>query len=102
MREPHGFLGTIRSFASVRRPKERIGTMEEVGHLLVSTVYVNDLKCWETAVICEGHASPVERYDTKEDAVRGHERWIFEVPYMNEITKLGYGDQIAPKTVRIR
>ena len=100
--EPKGAIATLRSFLKARPPKKRIGMREQAGNVEVSTVFVNDLECWETAIVHDGHASPVERYDTEDEAVRGHERWVFEVPYMSEITKLGYGDMIPPRKIRLR
>lgn len=43
----------------------------------VSTAWVEDFQCFETAILnfAEG-AVPVERYTTREAALEGHERWV--------------------------
>lgn len=43
---------------------------------IISTVYAHDVEEWETAVLDEDAASPVERYSTEEEAIKGHDRWV--------------------------
>lgn len=42
----------------------------------VSTVYASDINQYETAVLDNNGAHPVERYDTREEAQEGHNKWV--------------------------
>lgn len=102
-REPKGALEALKAFGKVRSPKrkDRIGHMQ-VGRLTVSTVYVHDLECYETALVVDGmNAHPVERYDERIEAEEGHAQWIRKAPHLTEFTKLGYGDVVPPTTIRL-
>ena len=63
-----------------------------VGGFIVSTVFVDDLEVFETAIIHDGPVVPVERYNTKEEAKNGHLRWcsFCEAADGKEIEQLGY------------
>lgn len=43
--------------------------------LQVSTAYTNDMG-YETAILDSVSAHPVERYETKEQAIEGHTKWV--------------------------
>ena len=68
---------------------------EPVGHsdsgpFTVSTVLTSDLGVYETAILDKESAHPVERYDTREQAEKGHAYWMATAATLTEITKLGH------------
>lgn len=89
-KEPAGLLSTLRWLLKTRPPLERIGDKDEADPFLVSTVLTNDVG-WETALIYEGMAYPVERYNSRDEAWIGHDNWIKRAPELDAIPKLGYG-----------
>ena len=80
------------------QPGEKIGETERDG-LTVSTIYAHDLHEFETAIEDTEGFHPVERYQTHEEAVEGHQKWVDKLPTLETITKLGYGSIIAPNFV---
>mgnify|MGYP003396225043 CR=1 FL=1 len=59
----------------------------------ISTCWVDDFECYETALIDSNGGYPVERYGNKEAAITGHTKWsTFEG---NEIICLGTNDGIV-------
>jgi hypothetical protein len=75
---------------------------EELNGVGVSTVYVNDLECQETALLTETGAIPVERYSSEEEALEGHAAWVEKVKAgIQRVTKLGYGRLIEPEEVDV-
>jgi hypothetical protein len=74
----------------------------EIDSLTVSTVHTNDMGP-ETAIIDADGAHPVERYDSDEAAVKGHEKWCAFIRGGNrEITKLGYGSLAGAKRITLK
>ena len=63
----------------------------EVSGLIVDTCYTSD-EGYETAIIDQNGAYPVERYDSKELAIIGHEAWCDKAKTITEITELGWLD----------
>lgn len=59
---------------------------EDNGGIGVSTAYTSD-EGYETALGDANGIHPVERYDTREDAVNGHEKWV-------KFAKTGQGKKI--------
>jgi hypothetical protein len=60
---------------------------------------------YETAILdTKGNAHPVERYEKREDAVKGHKRWVkFAKSGVGKtITKLGYGDLVGSKKMKLK
>lgn len=49
---------------------------EENNGVGVSTLWVDDLNCYETALLDSNGAHPVERYDELEKAKEGHQKWL--------------------------
>lgn len=86
-------------------PVDRIGCLEPEDNngVGVSTLNVTDLDCWETALLHDnGEVSPVERYETREEAVKGHERWCEKARAgITRFTKLGFGNLTPPEEVEI-
>lgn len=101
-REPKGVAESLLALSKMGppRPGLKIGPTP-VDEYVVSTVLVNDLECWETAILVRGNFNPVERYDEREEAERGHQRWCEAIPHLTEITKLGYGDLVRPEKVKL-
>lgn len=81
-------------------PSERID-FSDVDGLRVSTVFVDDLGLYETAILDMKGAHPVERYDNLEKAKEGHRKWVAAVPGLEKITKLGYLDLVSEKEIRL-
>ena len=71
-----------RKVATQIKPEENEG----VG---VSTCWVPDLECYETALLDQRGVHPVERYKTKELAFNGHNKWIRKAKYLKRVIKLG-------------
>jgi len=60
------------------------------GPFIISTVLTSDLGVYETAILDKIGANPVERYDTREQAEKGHAYWMATAATLTEITKLGH------------
>lgn len=67
--------------------------------LKVSTAFTSDCG-WETAILDGGEVHPVERYDTKDEAKQGHDKWVKVISKSPEkITKLGYPGLVEEEEV---
>mgnify|MGYP001589839313 CR=1 FL=1 len=60
------------------------------GPFTVSTVRTSDLNVYETAILDKEGAHPVERYETRGQAEKGHAYWTVMAMNLEEITKLGH------------
>ena len=71
-------------------------------NLRVSTVWTDDYG-FETA-IDNGEVLPVERYTSREDAVKGHKKWMDYAadPKNTTVTKLGYDGLVDDVIVTLR
>ena len=81
--------------AGLLGPQDRVARNLVKG-LVVSTVNTSDMG-YETAILDTEHAHPVERYDTREDAVRGHAHWKRRARTLTKVTRLGYGSLVEPE-----
>ena len=73
----------------------------EVNGIIVSTAYTND-EGYETAILDAKNAYPVERYKTKEDAEKGHEKWCIEAKTLTRIKRLGgFGGLVEDEEIDI-
>lgn len=88
------WMGSIlRGMAGVGGPLEegaRI-TPEENGGVGVSTVLSQDFG-WETALLDAIGAHPVQRYETRDEALAGHDAWVAKAKDGLNVTKLGSED----------
>jgi len=68
----------------------------------VSTAWTDDMG-FETALL-HSRVSPVERYISREDAEKGHEKWVAFAADTNntEVVELGYESLIEDESVKIR
>jgi hypothetical protein len=73
----------------------------EVGTITVSTILANDLEVYETALVDKVRSHPVERYDTEEEALQGHMRWVEKVPSLECVTRLGYGSLVEDEEIKL-
>jgi hypothetical protein len=83
---------------------ERVGRMEQCEHNVgVSTVYVSDLECFETALLHgNGEVSPVERYGSRPHAQAGHDSWCERAKAgITRFTKLGWGSLTPPEEIEL-
>jgi len=71
-----------------------------VGGLEVSTCWTDDMG-YETALSDINGTHPVERYQTKEEALLGHEKWTEKAKTTEKVIKLGYGDLIEDKEITL-
>lgn len=69
---------------------ERRVNETRVDGLRVSTVYTSDMG-YETAILDEKRIVPVERYESKEKAIIGHDEWVKKIVGMKEVTELSWG-----------
>lgn len=60
-----------------------------VNGLIISTVVTVDLGP-ETAIIDKNGTYPVQRYNDKVDAEKGHAEWVEKAKTIKKATKLGY------------
>ena len=68
-------------------------TSPEDNHGLgVSTVFCHQFNCYETALKDAVRAYPVERYDTFENAEKGHKQWIEKSKTLEIVKTLDYPD----------
>ena len=68
--------------------------------IIVSTAYTSD-EGFETALLDDSEVYPVERYETKEQAKKGHENWLEFAHDANgkQVTMLSGIGGFAPATV---
>ena len=77
------FLNDVGNFEqrNVRRTK--------IGNCTISTVWTSD-EGYETAIgDAEDHFHPVERYGSREEAIKGHTKWCKLLPKKRIVNKLG-------------
>ena len=60
-----------------------------VNGLIISTVVTVDLGP-ETAIIDKNGTHPVQRYNDKVEAEKGHAEWVEKAKTIKKVTKLGY------------
>ena len=60
----------------------------------VSTVWAEDFSAYETALLDNNGTHPVERYETKRDAIKGHKKWVrfARTGVGKKVTELGTED----------
>jgi hypothetical protein len=68
--------------------EDRKVARDDVNGLTVSTAYTSD-EGYETAVIDENGAHPVERYEDRAASILGHSKWIEIAKSATTITQLG-------------
>lgn len=68
----------------------------EVNGLTVSTAYSSD-EGYETALGDQEGFHPVQRYETKEEAIVGHYEWMEKAETIEQVLKLGWGDWVEPE-----
>lgn len=81
---------------------ERKVARDKVDGFTISTAYTED-QGYETAIgDTHGNYHPVERYDTKQEAVKGHPKWIeFIEKGERDITQLGYDDVVKAEKMTL-
>lgn len=68
----------------------------------VSTAWTSD-EGYETAILNNNEAYPVERYKTKKEAEKGHKKWVIASKTVKTITMLSGLCGLAPeKKVQLR
>jgi hypothetical protein len=86
-------------FVGITTPGQRVALDSVDGDRIeVSTVYAHDINMYETALIDSDGAHPVERYDSEEEALEGHKKWM-NSKVGDTVTKLGYGHLVDSKTI---
>lgn len=55
--------------------ERKVAEKEQVGEFKISSCYTSDMG-YETAIGYKDEFYPVERYDTKEECIEGHNKWI--------------------------
>ena len=80
--------------------QRKVGKDEVMG-LTVSTAFTSDMG-YETAILDKSSVYPVERYESKEDAIQGHIRWMEEAVNLKEVEMLGYtsSNKTTKKVIR--
>lgn len=58
----------------------------------ISTAWVSDEECYETAIIDKNGVHPVEHYNTIEEARTGHEKWKLLARDGTKVIKLFWPD----------
>lgn len=81
-------LGLPHQWFKVSKSVKRIEPEDNKG-LGVSTVFATDIEEYETAILDNNGAHPVERYKTKKEAIKGHNKWVKETLTLTEVVKLG-------------
>ena len=62
---------------------------EDTGGIGLSTCWVDDFGCYETAYIDANGCHPVERYSTREEAAMGHAKWAAAAKPGSRVVQLG-------------
>src|SRR3990167_617491 len=67
----------------------------------VSTVWTDYFGVYETALLDDNGTHPVERHETKEDAIKGHKKWVkfAEKGEGKKVTKLGDGEIVEDEDI---
>lgn len=55
----------------------------------VSTAWMEDCEQYETALVDDSGVHPVQRYDSFDEAVRGHWHWLTHSREISEVTQIG-------------
>ena len=94
------FLSFLNDFDNYEDRKVGKVEAENNNGIGVSTAYTSD-EGYETALLDNNGTHPVERYETKEEAAKGHSRWVKFAKTANdkEVTKLGWSDLIDDETI---
>jgi hypothetical protein len=66
----------------------------------VSTAWTDDMG-FETALLDQNGCHPVERYQSWEDAVRGHFIWVEQAKIIETVIKLGYDSIVSNKVITL-
>jgi len=75
---------------------------EYINGLIISTAYTDDMG-YETAILDMNGVHPVERYNSKEEAEKGHKKWVeFCKTKKIKIKKLGYGELINSQIIILK
>lgn len=76
----------------IRNYEKNLVDLYESDGFNVSTVNTSDMG-YETAICDKEGVHPVERYENREQAKKGHDKWIEYVKNYNgwEVKELGYG-----------
>lgn len=64
----------------------------------LSTIYIDFMNCYQTALFDSNGWHPVENHETEGDAKVGHMRWVKELPKLDgrSIIRIGTGMRIKP------
>jgi len=82
--------------------ERKVADKAKVNGLEVSTCWTEDMG-FETAISDEeGNFHPVERYETRKEAIIGHKKWKEKAKTIKKITKIGYGDLIGDEEIILR
>ena len=73
---------------------------DKVRGMIVSTVDTQDLGP-ETAILDKNGTHPVERYNDRVDAERGHKMWVDKIKTENKVIKLGYPGLIEEEEITL-
>jgi hypothetical protein len=95
-----GFVELHRMMATpyAERVVARTEPSENQG-LGISTAWVTDLSCFETAILDANNAYPVERYADKDQAIAGHAKWLQASSTLVEVNRLGAEMWAAEDTI---
>lgn len=86
---------------SVFSKKHNIIARDNISGILISTSKIDNMPFNFETVIADGWGIyPIQRYDTKEDALKGHKEWTEKMPITEEIICLGYGTR-GPMKINI-
>jgi len=87
----------LKLFGAVMNPQKGLESYEKrcigrdpVDGVIVSTVFTEDCG-YETAVLMRTKVRIVERYASKEEAVKGHAEWMKKIVGKESIMDTGYG-----------
>jgi hypothetical protein len=73
--------GVLSTFEQIGKPNkfrnEALNTV--IGNITVDTVIAFDTHMWETGIEREGKWTIVEQYNNKEEAVKGHNKWVGKI-----------------------
>lgn len=73
----------------------------EINGLIVSTAFSSD-EGYETALNDINGWHPVERYESKEDSQKGHEKWCKKAKTVKTIIRLGgFGGLVPDKEIEL-
>lgn len=90
----------LKSYEMIGNLEERKIERTEVDGYTISTVWTNDMG-YETAIGQNDEWHPVERYKTREEAVDGHNKWVVDLPTLDQIVQLGYGGLVDETVIKL-